>query len=103
MYSLEYLKVARQDMVEVAKYISKELHDPTAALRLADEMVNSAEELTKFPYSNPVHFTAKPLKREYRKLMVKNYIMFYWIDELEMRVIIARVMYSRRDIDRLLR
>jgi len=102
MYQLEFLPIARQDMIDIARYISHELLNPTAAEKLADEMVDAAESLTEFPHINAVHNSIKPLKKEYRKQIVKNYVMFYWIDEKERKVIIARVIYARRDYEELL-
>ncbi len=102
MYQLDYLPLARQDMIDIIRYISHELCNVTAAERLADEMIEAAENLKNFPYSNTVHPTIKPLKREYRKLIVQNYIMFYWVDEKEKLITIARVIYARRDYGKLL-
>jgi len=102
MYQLEYLPSAKKDMVEIVTYISHELHNPSAANKLADEMISSAERLAVFPYLNPVHRLVKPLKHEYRKLIVKNYILFYYVDELNKKVVIARAIYARRDYGALL-
>ena len=102
MYKLEFLPIARRDMTDIAAYISQELGNPPAAEKLAEDMVNAAENLAEFPYINAVHQTTKPLKREYRKQIVKNYIMFYWVDEEAKRVTIARVIYGRRDYESLL-
>jgi len=99
MYDLEYLPLAMRDMVDIVKYISHDLHSPVAADNLASEMVNTAERLRMFPYSNPVHRTVKPVKREYRKLMVKHYIMFYYVDEMDKKIVITRVVYARRDYE----
>jgi addiction module RelE/StbE family toxin len=102
MYRLEYLPLAKQDMVEIAKYISHVICNPTAAQNLALEMTGAAEKLVDFPYINPVHRSMRPLDKEYRKLIVKNYIMFYWVDEVQKKIVIARVIYSRRDYEKLL-
>ena len=102
MYELEFLPIAKQDMVEIARYISKELCNPSVAEKLANEMIEAAEGLTTFPYINAVHITSKPLKREYRRLTIKNYSMFYWVNEVKRKIVIARVMYARRDFDNLL-
>ena len=56
MYTLEYLPIAMQDMVDIAKYISQKLSNPVAAERLANEMIESADKLTEFPYINPVYY-----------------------------------------------
>ena len=102
MYKIEYLPIAKQDMTEIVQYISQELCNPVAADNFTDEMIEAADRLCDFPYINSVHQTIKPLKHEYRKLLVKNYIMFYWVNESKKTVTIARVTYARRDYDKLL-
>ena len=102
MYSLEYLPIARRDMVDIAKYIGIKLANPDAADRLAEEMIAAAESLRNMPYMCPMYYPVKPLKHEYRKLIVHNYIRFYWVDEDNKLVTIARVVYSGRDYEKLL-
>jgi len=102
MYQLDYLPLARQDMAEIARYISHELCNPQAAEKLAYEMIEAAGRLCIFPYANAIHAAIKPLPREYRKQIVQNYIMFYWVDEKEKLVTVARVIYARRDYEKLL-
>ena len=70
MYQLTFLPIARQDMTDIVRYISHELYNPIAADALANEMIESAERLCAFPHINAVHQTVKPLKHEYRKLLV---------------------------------
>ena len=55
MYRLEFLPVAWDDMLEIVRYISKELKNPVAAESLALELISAAEGLRKFPYSTPVY------------------------------------------------
>jgi len=102
MYRVAFLPIARGDMAEIVRYVSHELCNPMAAVALADEMIAAAENLTDFPYANAIHQTVRPLKNEYRKLIVKNYILLYWIDEKAKRITIARVMYARRDYEKLM-
>lgn len=102
MYQLEYLPLARKDMVDIVQYISRDLDNPDAAGKLARELVKAAEDVLTFPYGNPVHMSIKPLKHEYRKIIVKNYIMFYWIEEKTKTVTIARVLYCKRNHKKLL-
>jgi len=90
------------DMVEIVRYISHQLCNPSAAENLANEMIAATEGLAQFPYAMPIHRTAKPLKNEYRKLIVRNYIIFYWVDEATKTVVIARVLYAKRDHEQLL-
>lgn len=94
--------MARRDMMEIVGYISRELDSPAAASRLAEELVEAGERAALFPYANPAYMPARPLKHEYRKLLVRHYLMFYWVDESEKLVTVARVIYARRDYKSLL-
>lgn len=102
MYNLEYLPVARQDMVDIVRYISRELNNPIAANQLAVELIEAGDSIPTMPYANPAYIPIRPLKHEYRKLLVRNYIMFYWLDEEKKLVTVARVVYAKRDYKKLL-
>ena len=97
MTNIEYLPAARKDMVDIAKYIAQELHNPEAAGKLAAKMVQAVENVKEFPHSNPLHIPVRPLKHEYRKLIVDRYIIFYWAEEERRTVTVARVIYGKRD------
>lgn len=102
MYRLEYLPMAKQDMMDIARYISNELDNPDAAERLAMEMTEAADRLKDFPYANPAYYPIKPLKYEYRRLLVQNYLMLYSVDESKRCVMVMRVIYARRDYGKIL-
>jgi plasmid stabilization system protein ParE len=97
VYQLEYLPAARYDMAEIVRYISRTLLNRQAAEALAERFVSSAERVGENPYIAAVYYPAKPLSHDYRIVMVENYCMFYWVDELEKKVTIARVLYARRN------
>ena len=102
MYNVEYLPSAVQDMVEIVVYITQELNNPTAAERIAQRLTEAGESLRDFPYAQPAYAPLRPLKHEYRKLLVENYMMLYWVTEAKKRVTIARVVYARRNYAKLL-
>lgn len=102
MYTLEYLPSAKRDMEDIAEYIGVKLANPAAVYKLAEKMVREAEKLTDMPYKCGVYFSPRPLKHEYRKLLVGNYIMFYYVDEYDKLITISRVIYAKRDIGKLL-
>ncbi len=100
MYKLEFLPIAKNDMLEIVKYISEELKNPVAASKLAEEFIASAENICIFPYSNNVYIPIKSLEKEYRRIIVKNYMMFYTVNEDTKAVTIMRVIYAKRNIDK---
>ena len=61
------------------------------------------EEICKAPKTGrPVHNPY--LKRDdVRRVLVKNYIAYYLIDEEEENIVVLRVVYSRRDQDKILK
>ena len=97
MYKIEYLPIALNDLTSIVKYIKNELHNPQAANLLAEEIVAKIENLKDFPYAHRVYQPLKELKQEYRRLIVKNYLVFYWINEENKTITIARVIYGKRD------
>ena len=101
-YRIDFLPIDRQHMIDTAQYISDTLGNPSAALRLADEMEAALERTSSFPYANPVYAPIRPLSHEYRKSLVGNFLILYWVDEPSKTVTVARVVYSRRDVERLL-
>ena len=89
-------------MSDVAKYINKVLCNPIAAMNTIRLMVSAAEELKLQPYSCPVYYPPRVLPYEYRKLVVRNYVMFYRVDEMKKLITIVRVIYAKRDYGSLL-
>lgn len=102
MYSVEILPLAREDMLETATYISQTLSNPAAALRLAEKMTACIESLCESPHRYPIFYPIKPLKHEYRKMPVEHYLVFYWVEEQERVVTVARVIYAKREYEKLL-
>ena len=99
-YKLLYLEQAKDDLKEIAQYISEELQNVFAAERLIVKIIDSAENITSFPYSNSVYVPVKPLKQEYRKVFVDNFTIFYYVTEDCKLVTVSRIVYSRRNLSK---
>ena len=50
MYSVSYLPTARQDLEDIARYITLALDNPEAATRTIEGIIAAAESLTSMPY-----------------------------------------------------
>ena len=101
-YQIEYLPAALHDLTDIAYYIGVELHNPDAADRLAEKIVTAVDSLADMPYRFAAYHPAKPLRRDYRRVVVDNYVVFYWVDEEKQKVTIARVIYGGRRIEDML-
>ena len=70
---------------------------------LAEDFVKTADSLSTFPYAHEAYIPNRPLKHEYRKVSVKNYLMFFWIEEETKAVIVAQMIRDARDYGKLLK
>ena len=100
MYKLEFLPIAKNDMIEIVGYIGGELQNPVAAGRVAEESIAAAEELCRFPYAHQVYIPIKPLEYEHRRVLVGNYFLFYTVDENKKTVTVMRVIYAQRALEK---
>jgi toxin ParE1/3/4 len=96
MYRLSYLPVANRDITDIVNYIAETLAAPKAALDLLKALHESISRLKDFPYSCRVYQPVKPLEQEYRILTIKNYAVFYTVNEQDKLVEIYRVIYAKR-------
>ena len=103
MYEIVFLQTALDDIKEIVLYISKELSNPEAALKLTDKFIEKSNSLSDFPYGRPVYSPVRKLRHEYRTILIDNYTLFYWINEDKKRIMIARVIYSKRNIGSLIK
>lgn len=104
MYNVEFLPIANKDITDALQYISKKLDNKIAAKNLVKEIEKAINSLDEFPYSNPLYIPIRPLKTEYRKMPVKNYILFYTVtvDESKKTVTVYRFIYSSRSCNEMI-
>src|SRR5699024_12204182 len=94
MYKLQYLPLAQQDLRNITFYISDTLKNPLAAIQLVEAFDHSISKIQEFPYAHKVYLTVEMLEKEYRILPVKNYLLFYLVNEIELEI--NRIVYVIR-------
>ena len=102
-YNYVLTESAEADIDEAFDYIANELVNPDASSAFADELEEKLEEICKTPKAGrPAHNPY--LKRDdIRRVLVKNYIAYYLINEEAAKIVVLRVVYNRRDQDKLLK
>ena len=102
-YSLNITDVAEDDILSTVKYISKALKNPIAANNLLDEIekLQAVLEITPNIYSfvSDENLAKKGLKY----VKIKNYLLFYTVDEDNKIVNVIRFLYGRRDWNNILK
>jgi plasmid stabilization system protein ParE len=103
MYLLNITDIAEEDILNTVKYIADVLKAPTAANNLLDEIEKHEKILESTPNIYPSVPDEYLAQKGLRFTMIKNYIMFYNINENEKIVTVIRFMYGRRDWKNILR
>ncbi|MCL2213440.1 MAG: type II toxin-antitoxin system RelE/ParE family toxin [Oscillospiraceae bacterium] len=88
---------AKQEILNIRRYISKELKEPLTAKNVYNSINSAIKTLTQLPLRFPIVDTEPHKSREIRKMPVKNYYVFYVVDEEESNVHVLSVMYNRRN------
>jgi len=97
MYLLNITDTAEEDILNTVKYIADELKTPKAANNLLDEIEKHEEVLENTPAIYPLVPDEYLARKGLRFTLIKNYLMFYTINENEKIVTVIRFLYGRRD------
>jgi addiction module RelE/StbE family toxin len=101
-YRIDISKPAENDLRDIILYISSQLSAPMTATKMMDTIEEALLSLAEMPEKYPLVRDERLSSMGYRKLLIKNYIAFYTIDELLKVVNVERILYARRDWLRLL-
>jgi plasmid stabilization system protein ParE len=101
-YSVVVTEAAERDLNEILAYIANTLDNKTAARDFADALQEKYGQLEKFPLLFECVHDEFLRHKNYRRFVVKNYIVFYTADDTAGEVHIARIFYGRRDYERYL-
>jgi addiction module RelE/StbE family toxin len=101
MFKLKYLPIALRDLRDITDYFADTLKAPEAAVDFLNAFDESLSGLKQFPYSCRVYQPIKDLETEYRLLPIKNYLVFYVVND--QMVEIHRVVYGKVDLTKLLK
>ena len=97
-YSLQITPEAESDIDAAYDYIAYHLANQQAAFELTDGIYSAIEDLASMPSRFPV-WRREPMKSQgIRAFGVKNFNVFYYINEPLHAVIVVRVIYNRRNI-----
>ena len=84
-------------LLEIRDYISVVLGEPNTAKKLLNTLEAEMASLSRFPHrivltdEEPWHSCG------IHKMMVKNFIIYFWIDEESKKVQVTAVVYGRRN------
>lgn len=96
-YNVEVSEPAERDLHDIVRYISGQLLAPMTASKMMAEIEDALTDLADMPQRHPPVMDERLASMGYHKLLIKNYIAFFTIDESAKVVDVERILYARRD------
>lgn len=96
-YSVRITRQAREQLRSIKRYIEEELFAPQVAANTIATMKKAIRSLSEMP--DRIKLTEEePWRSEgVHQMVVKNYYVYFWIDEEHDRVQVTAVIYVARD------
>lgn len=96
-YTVRITRQARDHLRRIKKYIEEELLAPDAAKNTIETLKKEIKSLSKMP--ERIKLTdEEPWRSEgIHRMRVKNYYVYFWIDEDNAKVQVTSVIYVARD------
>lgn len=96
-YKVKLTDVFLDEIEEICNYITNKLKNIDASNRLREKVIYNILLLENSPKMCAKIGKVDRVKRQYRRLVVNNYIILYTVDEKEKIVYIAHIYYGGRN------
>ena len=96
-YKVELSIQAKEDYKSIIRYIKYKLLEPNIAERYAELIKNEINTLKYNPQKFAIIDYDIIKQYKFRKLIIKNYIVFYRINEVEKIVNVERILFGEMD------
>ena len=93
-YKVKLTDVFLEEIEEICNYITNKLKNIDASNRLREKVIYNILLLENAPKMCAKIEKVDRVKRQYRRLVVNNYIILYTVDEKEKIVYIAHIYYG---------
>ncbi|GMO12336.1 MAG: hypothetical protein Ta2D_14200 [Rickettsiales bacterium] len=98
MYGLIFSKLFGDDIDSTYQYIKENLKAPMAAENLMKEVKQELEHLKETPTRRPIIKDELIAALNLRAIKIKNYVVYYSVNEKKQTVILVRFLYNKKDI-----
>lgn len=95
-YTVKITRQAQEQIREIVRYIRFMLQAPETAMKMLDTLQREIASLAQFPYRVPLTEEEPWHSQGIHKFSVKNYLIYFWVDEKTRTVQIIGVVYARK-------
>ncbi|MBQ1328339.1 MAG: type II toxin-antitoxin system RelE/ParE family toxin [Lachnospiraceae bacterium] len=96
-YTVKITRQARDHIREIKKYIEQELAAPEAASNTLAILKKEIKSLETMPERIKLTEEEPWRSRDVHRMRVKNYYVYFWIDEVNSKVQITSIIYVARE------
>jgi mRNA-degrading endonuclease RelE of RelBE toxin-antitoxin system len=96
-FEVEFTETYIKELTEIYEYISNNLKENNIAKKLLNKVNKKVLNLAYIPELYMKIGKVDKLKRDYHKMVVKNYIILYTIDNKNKKVYASHIIYGKRD------
>ena len=96
-YEIYISELAQKDLQKIADYLSLQLLEPGISKNIMAQIDTAILGLQNMPQRYSLVSDKSIQKANVRKMVVKNYIVFFKVYEEKNRVGIVRILYGRRN------
>ncbi|MCM1161901.1 MAG: type II toxin-antitoxin system RelE/ParE family toxin [Roseburia sp.] len=96
-YVVRMTAQAEEHVLKYAEYIKYELMNPQASVRFVNDIRAAVNRLEHMPKRNPLTDEEPWRSMDIRKMVVRGYIIYYWVEDLEEMVYVIGVVYAKRE------
>jgi hypothetical protein len=97
MFNLKKKKIIDGDIESCYNYIKDTLEAPIAAENLMEELYEKLNYIKENPYSRPLVHDELLASLGIRSIKVKNYLLFYSVEEINNNINVITFIYNKRD------
>ncbi len=97
IYDIKFTEDCKEEIFEIYEYISKKLVARNSAKQLMGKMRDSIMNLSKFPNIYAKIEKKDIHKRDFRRMVIDNFVILYTVDGNEKNIYIAHMYYGKRN------
>lgn len=97
LYRVTVTSTALRELIRVHDYILNDLNAEQAAKRMLELIENQIEMLRYTPMMHMKIEKFDETQNQYRRIIIKNYVLLYTIDEGNNIVYVSNIYYGKKD------